>query len=73
VAILWMLVGICVISVLTAHITSNLTSVQMRSSINGLQDLVHIRVDSVAESTSGDYLGKNRKSLIRRRGRTPFP
>ena len=60
VAILWMLVGVCVISVLTAHITSSLTLSQMRSSIKGPQDLNHVRVGSVAESTSSDYLGKNR-------------
>jgi len=60
VAMLWMLIGICVISVLTAHITSNLTLMQMRSSIKGPQDLVHVRVGSVAGSTSSDYLGKNR-------------
>jgi len=60
VAILWMLVGICVMSVLTAHITSNLTLMQMRSSIKGPQDLFHVHVGSVAESTSSDYLGKNR-------------
>ncbi|HYQ60155.1 MAG TPA: transporter substrate-binding domain-containing protein [Desulfatiglandales bacterium] len=60
VAFLWMLVSIFVISVLTAHITSNLTLIQMKSSINGPQDLIHVRVGSVAESTSSDYLGKNR-------------
>lgn len=40
VAIFWMLVSIFAISVLTAHITSNLTLIQMRSSINGPQDLI---------------------------------
>jgi polar amino acid transport system substrate-binding protein len=60
VAILWMLVSICVVAVLTAHITSNLTLVQMRSSIKGPQDLVHVRVGAIADSTSSDYLGRNR-------------
>jgi len=60
VAILWMLIGICAISVLTAHITSNLTLLQMRSSIKGPQDLVHVPVGSVADSTSSDYLRTNR-------------
>ena len=60
VAILWMLFGVCVISIFTAHITSNLTLMQMRSPIMGPQDLVHVHVGSVAESTSSEYLIKNR-------------
>lgn len=60
VAILWMLVSIFVISVLTAHITSSLTLTKMRSSIQRPQDLIHVHVGSVAESTSSDYLAKNR-------------
>jgi len=59
-ALLWMLVGIAAVSFLTAHITSNLTLVQIDSPIKGPEDLMHFRVGSIADTTSGDYLNENR-------------
>jgi len=55
----WMLIGIAAVSFLTAHITSNLTLVQLTSPIKGPEDLIHVRVGSIANATSSDYLKKN--------------
>ncbi len=59
VALVWMLVGIALISVLTAHITSNLTLTQLKSPVNGPEDLIRVRVGSIANTTSSDYLSQN--------------
>lgn len=58
-ALLWMIIGIAAVSFLTAHITSNLTLVQIKSPINGPEDLMHFRVGSIADTTSSDYLKEN--------------
>jgi ABC-type amino acid transport substrate-binding protein len=60
VALIWMLLGIVLISVLTAHITSNLTLMQLNSPVKGPEDLIRVRVGSVADTTSSDYLRENR-------------
>ncbi len=59
-AFLWMLVCLVLIAVLTAHITSSLTLMQMMSGVKGPDDLMHVRVGSVADTTSSDYLRENR-------------
>ncbi|MGB3097486.1 MAG: transporter substrate-binding domain-containing protein [Candidatus Deferrimicrobiaceae bacterium] len=59
-AFLWMLVCLVLIALLTAHITSSLTLIQMTSGVKGPEDLVHVRVGSVADTTSSDYLRENR-------------
>jgi len=59
-AIVWMLVAIAVVSVLTAHITSSLTLMQMTSGVKEPEDLYRIRVGSVADTTSSDYLRESR-------------
>ena len=58
-ALLWMLVGIAAVAFLTAHITSNLTLFQLASPIKGPEDLIHVRVGSVANTTSSKYLKEN--------------
>jgi len=58
-ALFWMLVGIAAVSFLTAHITSNLTLVQLTSPIKGPEDLIHVRVGSVTDTTSSNYLKEN--------------
>jgi ABC-type amino acid transport substrate-binding protein len=60
VALIWMILGIVLISILTAQITSNLTLTQLNSPIKGPEDLIHVRVGSVADTTSSDYLKENR-------------
>lgn len=59
-AVFWMFLGIAVIAVLTAHITSNLTLLQLSSPIRGPEDLIRFRVGSVEDTTSGIYLKENR-------------
>jgi polar amino acid transport system substrate-binding protein len=58
-ALFWMLVGIAAVSFLTAHITSNLTLLQLTSPIKGPEDLIHVRVGSVTNTTSSNYLKEN--------------
>ena len=60
VAFFWMLACLVLIAVLTAHITSSLTLMQMTSGVKGPEDLVHVSVGSVADTTSSDYLRENR-------------
>lgn len=60
VAFLWMLVCIILIAVLTAHVTSKFTLMQLTSPIKGPDDLIHARVGSVADTTSSMYLRENR-------------
>ena len=55
-----MFLGIAVIAVLTAHITSNLTLVQLSSPIRGPEDLIRFRIGSIADTTSGIYLKQSR-------------
>ncbi len=59
-ALAWMLVGIAAIAFLTAHVTSNLTLMQMQSAIKGPEDLLRVHVGSVADTTSSNYLRENR-------------
>ncbi len=61
VAIVWMFAGIIVISSFTAAITSSLTLSTLNSSIRGPEDLFKVKVASVDNSTSGNYL--NRKGI----------
>ncbi len=56
VALVWMFAGIIVISSFTAAIASSLTVSQLGSSVKGPEDLPHVHVASVPNSTSADYL-----------------
>lgn len=56
VAVMWMFLGIFLISFFTASITSSLTIQQLKGSINGPQDLPGKRVGAVINSTAEKYL-----------------
>jgi polar amino acid transport system substrate-binding protein len=58
-ALFWMIIGIAVVAVLTAHITSNLTLTQLATPVKGVEDLIRLRVGSVAETTSSLFLKQN--------------
>ncbi len=55
-AVVWMLSGIIIISMFTAAVTAALTVDQLRSRISGPRDLPSVRVATVRDSTSEDYL-----------------
>ena len=54
--IVWMFAAIIIISFFTATVTSTLTVDRLESSIKGPDDLVHVRVATIAGSTSAAYL-----------------
>ena len=54
--IVWMFAAIIIISFFTATVTSTLTVDRLESSIKGPEDLVHVRVATIAGSTSAAYL-----------------
>ncbi len=56
VALLWMFSAIVLVSIFTASITSSLTVTELESSIRGPEDLVAVRVVTVAGATSEKYL-----------------
>jgi polar amino acid transport system substrate-binding protein len=56
VAVIWMFASVVFIAYFTATVTSNLTLQQLRSDINGPEDLAGKRVVSVHGSTSFEYL-----------------
>jgi ABC-type amino acid transport substrate-binding protein len=58
IAIVWMLSGLLIISAFTASMTSALTVGQLSSRVGGPNDLPRVRVATVADSTSEDYLRK---------------
>ncbi|MBN2326216.1 MAG: transporter substrate-binding domain-containing protein [Candidatus Omnitrophica bacterium] len=58
--LVWMFASIIIISGITAAITSALTVNELQSSIQGPDDLVHVRVATVEGSTSDAYLNRRR-------------
>ena len=56
IALIWMFAGLFIIAGFTAAVTSALTLTQLRSRINGPSDLSRIKVATVEDSTSADYL-----------------
>lgn len=56
VAFVWMFAGLFIIASFTAAVTSSLTVNRLQSRIAGPSDLPRIRVATVADSTSEDYL-----------------
>lgn len=58
VALIWMFTSILVISSITAAIASALTVTQLESAVQGPEDLPHVRVGSVEDTASADYLQK---------------
>jgi ABC-type amino acid transport substrate-binding protein len=57
--LVWMFAAIILISSFTATITSTLTVDRLESSIKGPEDLVHVRVATIAGSTSAGYLDRH--------------
>lgn len=56
IGLLWMFAALIVTSVFTASITSALTVGQLTSRIQGIDDLSGVRIDSVAGTTSAQWL-----------------
>ena len=56
IGLLWMFAALIVASVFTASITSALTVGQLTSRIQGIDDLSGVRIDSVAGTTSAQWL-----------------
>ncbi len=56
VALVWMFTGIVLISGFTAALASALTTAGLESRVRGPEDLPHVRVATVAGTTSEDYL-----------------
>lgn len=63
-AVVWMLTAIVLIANLTARITTAFTVQQLRSAINGPDDLAGRRVATVRGTTSSDYLKGRDQSPI---------
>ena len=59
-ATLWMFSSLVAVSAFTATIASLLTLSRLQSPVDGPEDLTDVRVASVAESTSGEYLRSRR-------------
>lgn len=55
-ALIWMFMAIIIISGFTAAIAAAFTVTQLESQINGPQDLIGLRVGTVPNSTSANYL-----------------
>jgi ABC-type amino acid transport substrate-binding protein len=64
VAVIWMFTAIIVISTFTAAITSSLTVSQLKSPVQGPEDLPRARAGAVVDTTSAAYLEKNRISFL---------
>ena len=60
VALVWMLSGIVLIAIFTAVVTSSLTVNKLQHNLEGPEDLPSVRVATVANSTSADYLHRRR-------------
>jgi ABC-type amino acid transport substrate-binding protein len=60
IALIWMFAGIIMISGFTAAITTTLTISELGSAIGGPDDLPHVRVGTVRDTSSEDYLQHQR-------------
>jgi polar amino acid transport system substrate-binding protein len=56
VSILWLLVGVMIVAMLTASVTSRLTVDSIDTEIQGMRDLSNKRVATVVETTTSRYL-----------------
>ena len=56
VALIWMLASVIIIASFTAAVTTSFTVVELKGKIRGLSDLPGVRVGSLAESESLDFL-----------------
>jgi ABC-type amino acid transport substrate-binding protein len=58
VALIWMFASIILIASFTAAITTSFTVVELRGKVRGLRDLHDVRVGSLAQTQSFDFLAK---------------
>ena len=58
VALIWMLVSVILIASFTAVITASFTVGELKGKVRGLSDLPHVRVGSLAQTESFDFLAK---------------
>ena len=58
IGLIWMFAGLFIIAGFTAAVTSALTLTELRSQISGPGDLPRVKVATVEDSTSADYLRK---------------
>ena len=56
IALVWMFAGLFIIAGFTAAVTSALTLTELRTKVNGPNDLSRVKVATVEGSTSADYL-----------------
>ncbi|UCG11723.1 MAG: transporter substrate-binding domain-containing protein [Deltaproteobacteria bacterium] len=63
VALIWMFAAIIIISTFTAAITSALTVTQLKSPVQGPEDLPKVRVGTVADTTSEAHLQESHLSF----------
>ena len=59
-AVVWIVLGICFVSMFTASLTTELTVRQITGNINGVNDLVDKRVVAVKGSTAREFLAERR-------------
>ncbi len=60
VSVIWIILGICFVSMFTASLTTELTVQQITGGINGVSDLAGKRVVTVGGSTAAAYLAEHR-------------
>ncbi len=63
VALVWMFVSIIIISGFTAAITASLTVSELGTAVKGPEDLITVRVGSVPDTISAEYLAQNHVSF----------
>ena len=63
-ALIWMFIGLFIIANFTATITTQLTLNELRSELNGPEDLRNRRIATVAGSSATEYLRENNLSYI---------
>ena len=65
IALVWMFAGLFIIAGFTAAVTSALTLTELRSKVNGPADLARIKVATVDDSTSADYLSSRHINFVK--------
>ncbi|MCA1905181.1 MAG: transporter substrate-binding domain-containing protein [Desulfarculus sp.] len=64
-AFVWMMISLVLVSLFTAVITTALTVNHLNQVVRGIQDLVDVRVGTVAASSSETFLAKHRVDFAR--------
>jgi len=63
-ALIWMFAGLFILANFTATITTQLTLNELRSEINGTEDLRNKKIATVASSSATEYLRENNLSYV---------